>query len=189
MINRSILPVLLALFAFAASAETKGHCTRGETVVFECSVGSRTASVCAAQSSGTPMEYRYGLPGRAEIVVPARTDAPTSAPSALVYLNPLGSFDGYLRFVRGTYSYVVYRFSSREMRRPSDGSAPGWNTWDGILVLRGANTSSVLRCDARIGAKGDFSPDLIHGKLGFPDRTDQINDDALLRTLMSLDSK
>jgi hypothetical protein len=185
MINRFVLPVLLALLALATSATAKGHCTRNETVVFECSIGSRTVSVCAAQGAGASMEYRYGLPGRPEIVIPADTHAPVSAPSALVYLNPLGMGEGYLRFVRGKYSYVVYHFSSRQMHRPSDGSAPGWNNWDGILVLRGANRLTVLRCDAGGGARVEFPQDFVHGKLGFPDRVDQISNDGLLGTLLS----
>ena len=85
------LPLFLCVIASAAIAETPTHCEPGETVVFSCSMGKKTASVCASSNHGPSegyLQYRFGALGNVEMTYPAKKEHPKDLFTAF-YATPV----------------------------------------------------------------------------------------------------
>lgn len=144
-----------ALAATAATATANGNtfCTSQETVVFACDAGGKRVSVCASRQI-TPksgyLQYRFGTPGKPlEITLPEGEVPPTRA--------AYGAFDGYagggaswMRFRKGTYSYVVYGGVGRW--------GPNGATMEkqGIAVENNGKVIANLKCNRR--NEGELGP-------------------------------
>lgn len=125
--------------AWAAQANAaSGHCSAEETVVFSCSVGKKTVSVCAsADLSPTTgsLQYRFGALGAnaLEMTYPELSVRPASViqAGALVYSGGGGA---YMRFTKGDYAYVVYT-----------GSGRGWDK-EGVAIERNGKITTSFAC-------------------------------------------
>lgn len=151
----------VALAPMAAIAGDPGHCAAGETVVFSCGIGAnKVASICVAPKSDKHheyLQYRYGVLGKPEILLPAVDQPPGYNTDAMSYINPLGDANGYIRFRSGRYSYIAYTFSSRQSHF-TDNSAPGWNNWHGIAIERDNKILQLLRCNGFFGVQSEIAP-------------------------------
>jgi hypothetical protein len=110
-------------------------CMPGETVIFECPTKRRLVAVCGSSAGA---QYRSGLPGKLELVSPARS-------AGLSYANRAysGGGESQVRFARGAYGYVVYSSTIRT----SFGDGPNDPAFtSGVLVTRGASLVSRDRC-------------------------------------------
>ena len=81
--------------AQADTAAVAAQCEPGEEQLFACSTGTKRVAVCASQgwSPGTGyLQYRYGLPHKAELVLPAQAQLPaSSAVSGVLVLSGGGA--------------------------------------------------------------------------------------------------
>jgi hypothetical protein len=118
-----------------------GLCAPTETVVFSCSTGAKTASVCATGKN--KLQYRFGKEGAVEMALPADGSYPnadvfgTNVPFA-------GGGGSWLRFKRGTYGYVVY---SGIGRWGPDGETAEKN---GVTVENKGKAIAQLKCVGKV---------------------------------------
>lgn len=124
--------LLLAALALTPTTET----------ILSCSTGTRQIEVT---SDGATLTYRFGRPGKPEIVL-------TGRPFYHHQLYPRGESHS-LRFVRGDYHYVVYSIDVL----PSGVDAEGYPTGpgffgSGVVVTRHGKRVALLKCtdEARI---------------------------------------
>ena len=126
---------LLAAPVWAAES----HCRAQEQVVFSCSLGKKTVSVCAsADLSATSgyLQYRFGPKGALELAFPDLTKATPAA--SYVQARTLmfaGGGGGYLRFVNGAHHYIVYTAIGK-----------GWGAKDGVAVEKNGQLVTNLEC-------------------------------------------
>ena len=119
--------------AGALAAEPATHCLAGETAVFQCSPGRKLLSVCA--TPGQPgASYRYGPPGKPELVLPdpAAPEATTLSANTFALAGGGGAF---LRFRRANFTYTVYSAVGR-----------GWGEKQGVVVTQAGKRIAALRC-------------------------------------------
>ncbi len=131
-----VLPVLSALAAAAQAAPADAPET-----VFACSFGARQVEVVR---EGGRLTYRFGRPGRPELVLSADAGSGTLFYHRTLYAR---GEDQTLRFTSGDFSYVIF----------NGWSAPnyyqeGARDYSGLLVLRGGQV--IRRMNCREG--GDF---------------------------------
>lgn len=166
MISLGRLTLTVLVLADAAyvhttvSADVHGHCRSGETVVFSCVTGRRIVSVCAAPPANDQqryLQYRYGIPGHPQLVLPSKDDPPGTNTDALAYFNYIGDGNGYIRFRNGPYSYIVYAFSSHQSHVTRH-SAPGWNNSHGVAIERNERIQKLLRCRPWQGVRSGIDP-------------------------------
>jgi len=130
---RAALPVLLLALAAPAQAGTSEQ-------IFQCSFGARQVEVVR---DGATLTYRFGRPGRPEMILSG-----SAAAGNLFYhrtLYPHGE-DQTLRFRRGAFSYVIFNFFQTPDYR-QEGAADD----SGLLVLR--NGRRVTRMNCRSGSE------------------------------------
>lgn len=121
----------------ADAAETL--CKQQEQVIFSCSLGKRSVSVCASKdfsASSGYLQYRFGQKNKIELNLPA---LPRSAPAAqFVQARTLmfsGGGGGYLRFINGPYNYIVYTAIGK-----------GWGPKDGVAVEKDEQLITYHEC-------------------------------------------
>ncbi len=107
--------------ASPAGAQAVGQCAAGEEPVLSCPVeGGKVLSLCATGAGGPAaslrLQYRFGKPGRPELVYP---DRPASAKGRFfLSTTPFsGGGEERIRFRSGAYDYLVFQ---RDI-------AGGWN--------------------------------------------------------------
>ncbi|HKR24219.1 MAG TPA: hypothetical protein VJS15_03090 [Allosphingosinicella sp.] len=132
--------VLLILSGLAAAAQAGATADAPETV-FACSFGTRRVEVVR---EGARLTYRFGRPGRPELVLTG-----DAASGTLFYHRTLYARgeDQTLRFTSGDHSYVIFNGWSAPNRY-----LEGARDYSGLLVLRGGRVIRRLNC--REG--GDF---------------------------------
>ena len=145
------LLVLVGLIVLSSPAfADEGHCRENEQVVFSCSVGKKTASVCASPESSQNIgyiQYRFGPIGAPEISYPEN-------PSNFRKFTDTGLFQskhttgGWIRFTNGGYRYIAY---SHEWQ--SDDGDNGGIT-QGVSVLKDGKRIAKLSCKST--ATSDF---------------------------------
>lgn len=121
----------------AGAAETL--CEQQEQVIFSCSLGKKTVSVCASadlSASSGYLQYRFGRKTAIELAFPV---LPPSAPAArFVQARSLmfsGGGGGYLRFIREPYHYIVYTAIGK-----------GWGPKDGVAVEKSGRLIIYHEC-------------------------------------------
>ncbi|OYX02939.1 MAG: hypothetical protein B7Z15_18690 [Rhizobiales bacterium 32-66-8] len=128
-------------------------CRPGETVVFSCPTGGRTASVCASadlsSATGT-MTYRYGRPDAVELSFPAAGVRPADAFTSGTLMFA-GGGGAWLRFENGGVRYTVFSAIGKWGR----GGAPLGVA--GVAVQKGGTEIANVRC--RADPTGELGPD------------------------------
>lgn len=165
----------LVLVPLAAIASDPGHCVAGEAVVFSCGVeANKVVSICVAPKSNGHrkyLQYRYGVLGKPEILLPAIDRAPGFNTDGMAYINPLGDGNGYVRFRSGRYSYIAYAFSSRASLS-ADNSARGWDNWYGLAIERDDKILKLLHCNRFFGLQSEIDPTFLAKHADFLARSD-----------------
>lgn len=109
------LHLLLLPLASLAFAAPDSLCGRNESPVFECNVGNKRLSICAAgdlrRDTGT-LQYRFGTRERIELRYPL----PAAAPSGY-FLASRTTYSGggelRIRFRNGDYDYLIFDSTTR----------------------------------------------------------------------------
>ncbi|OQW40761.1 MAG: hypothetical protein A4S08_03875 [Proteobacteria bacterium SG_bin4] len=114
-------------------------CKQQEQVIFSCSLGKKTVSVCASNdlsANSGYLQYRFGQSGRIELTLPT---VPQSTPNAqFVQARTLmfsGGGGGYLRFISEPYHYIVYTAIGK-----------GWGPKDGVAVEKNGRLIADHEC-------------------------------------------
>lgn len=122
---------LLALIALPVWA-AEPLCDTQEQVIFSCSLGKKTVSVCASHdfsASSGYLQYRFGQKDALELAFPDLTEAvPASQYVQARTLMFSGGGGGYLRFINGEHQYIVYTAIGK-----------GWGAKDGVAVEKTIN--------------------------------------------------
>lgn len=124
----------------AAAYAPQPLCAAGEQVLFQCRIGSRTASVCAGQADNSQfVQYRFGKPGDVELAYPA----PGSDGLSWARTGYSGGGELQLNFSEKAHRYVLY---SRVVRTgfPPGPNAPRFEA--GIAVVRNNKIISDRPC-------------------------------------------
>lgn len=145
----------------AAFAAARGLCTAGETSVFICRNGTKTASLCLS-GGGAHLRYAFGAPGRIELSYPDATVRPQDAfrHGHLMYSGIGGD---YLQFDKGGFRYFVFYILGHDTDNR------------GVVVARGGKSVMNFVC------KGDSSDDLTTGffkSMALPEIEDYTNFDV-----------
>jgi hypothetical protein len=139
--------ILLALPSDAAAGPS--HCAVGEQILFSCSTGQKTVSVCGSGDLSTPsgiVQYRFGKLGAPELLYPpANADwRKVTRGGVLTYAGGGGA---YLVFSSAPYRYVVFTAIGR-----------GWGTKAGVVVEKSGKRVATLACKAE--ETSELGPDL-----------------------------
>jgi hypothetical protein len=138
-----VLPLLLA--SAPALADTRPSlCQAGDTAVFSCAIGSKTASLCASGDIGPgqgSLTYRFGRKGAIELTHP-ETPAPPDQSFSTAVIGDAGFAGDIVRFSRGDTRYTLYSIIVK-----------GQGERDGIRVTRDGRQLADLKCkDFALGA-------------------------------------
>lgn len=126
------------MIGFSGMADaTESHCTKEESIIFNCKIGKKTVSVCASipvtKVSGY-LQYRFGPIGSPELVYPD-TQIPPGDSITADTLTFAGGGAAYIRFIRNRYSYVVYTAIGK-----------GWGDKAGVTVEQDHKRQVNLSC-------------------------------------------
>ena len=127
------MPAALSLLAFTLSATAQ--VAEAPEQIFSCSFGARQVEVVR---DGATLTYRFGRPGRWEMVLSG--DAARGNVHYHRTLYPRGE-DQTLRFESGAHSYVIFNaFQTPDYR------LEGARDDSGLLVLRGGRRIARMNC-------------------------------------------
>lgn len=149
-----------------AATTTGGFCQAGETVVFGCGIaGGKRVDVCAdARATPHRLQYRFGAPGKPELLLPAGA----VAPDPKVY-GRSESYSGggaaWLGFRNGDYRYVVFTGIGRW--------GPNGETREraGIAVEKSGRTVAHFACTSAV--RSLLGPDWYRANGFAPDRDEE----------------
>jgi hypothetical protein len=163
---RLISTAILAYGGIGALAQAAPPtlCQSGETPVFSCAIGSKMASVCQSELSGsgaTALQYRYGVVGQTpELVYPGRMKAAADAFSFETHLNGPMSV---ISFKNGNASYdVVSHFSADKFPKndyDKNFTGIGVTVNDGTTQLKTCNAGDVVMDMRQLEKEGLFPKD------------------------------
>lgn len=127
--------------AGVATAAEDTLCGTDETVVFSCHVGKKIVSLCRPAAGEKALVYRFGAPGRPELVFPesGHVGGPGFTRWEAVRF---GGGTTSVSFQRGEYRYSVYSQVGR-----SEGPERIPEIEDGVLILRNGRPLRRLVCD------------------------------------------
>jgi hypothetical protein len=155
--SRALVVGALALAAWAAAAGDLGPaspalCRSEQKVVFHCSLGAKSVSLCAGMQGGriTSLDYRYGTRARVELVHEAGTGAGAAQPfkATQSQLTPSARVRQ-VWFDRASYTYVV-----------SQCIGGGCPYSAGLAVLNGDKVVSSRRCQRTADDRASFAQEL-----------------------------
>jgi hypothetical protein len=141
MLKSSLALGLSLLMITSANAQSSTHCLTDELVVFSCSMGKKTASVCASTSYSPTegyLQYRFGAIGNIEMTYPPDRRHPKGAFTAF-YATPVMD-DGSramvvsLEFGVNDYGYELSTFAKQETSETT------------LTVSRAGKTLATLTC-------------------------------------------
>ena len=101
--------IMIGLFSTAAFAETPTQCVADEKVVFSCSVGKKTASICSSKDAAKDkgyVQYRFGVIGKPEMTFPSQKD-PANKNFNFSYDMFGGGGGSTISFSKGEFKYSV----------------------------------------------------------------------------------
>lgn len=136
-----------------------GHpslCRTGEKFLFACDLGRSKVAVCGGTSpSGRDYaQYRFGRPGRLELVHPAGLEEGAGS-MTWAFTGYSGGGESQIRFVNEGVEYVVYSSVTRAGFDEENFSAHDFR--GGLLVRRGNRTLSKMSCQASADAQPDIN--------------------------------
>ncbi len=142
-------------------------CSANERVLFSCSTGAHTASICASKvlSKGAAMQYRFGKPGSLELVYPDAGVKPADA-FVLGTLAFSGGGGAWLRFSKSPFRYTIFTATGKW--------GPGGALADasGVAIEKDGKEFAHFPC--RGGADSEIGPDLIE-KLGLTEAAEEFD--------------
>jgi hypothetical protein len=167
---REIAVGCLAVCAVSFSAPALAAptlCAANERVLFSCSTGAHTASICASKvlSKDAAMQYRFGKPGSLELVYPEAGVKPADA-FVLGTLAFSGGGGAWLRFNKGPFRYTVFT----AIGKWGPGGAPA--DAGGVSVEKDGAEFGHFPC--RGAAESEIGPDLIE-KLGLTEAAEEFD--------------
>jgi hypothetical protein len=120
-------------------------CSDREKIVFSCHVGRKIVSLCGEKSFRQNLVYRFGLPGRLELIYPG----PKIKGPAKFYRSsaPLygGGYDA-VAFTRGSYEYKIYsKIGRMDSDSQQESRIPIFE--DGIEIFKNGKLLKRLVCD------------------------------------------
>jgi hypothetical protein len=141
--------ILLLLYAILANVETyaalpasESLCTESEQAVFSCTIGRKTATLCASEAvtaNDGYMRYSFGVKGkRQELEYPIPLQKPIEAFFWNSNYYSHGGFE-YVTFKIGAYVYIVYDVRKAFSETENDTGA-------GIFVKRGDKLVANMHC-------------------------------------------
>ena len=142
-------------------------CVGKERVIFSCSTGAHTASICASQdlSKDADMQYRFGKPGSLELVYPEAGVKPADA-FVLGTLAFSGGGGAWLRFHKGPFRYTVFTATGKWGRAGALADAAG------VAVEKDGNEFAHFPC--RGASESEIGPDLLV-KLGLTEAAEEFD--------------
>lgn len=143
-------------------------CAANERVLFSCSTGVHTVSICASKvlSKNADVQYRFGKPGSLELVYPEAGVKPADA-FVLGTLAFSGGGGAWLRFNKGPFRYTVFT----AMGKWGPGGAPADAA--GVAVDKDGKEYAHFPCRGG-GAENEIGPDLIE-KLGLTEAAEEFD--------------
>ena len=140
-------------------------CAANEQVIFSCSTGAHTASICASKnlSKDAAMQYRFGKPGSLELVYPEGGVKPADA---FVYSTMAFSGGGgvWLRFRKGPIRYTIFTAIGK------------WGQGGAVADASGVSVDNdgkeIAHFPCRGAAESEMGPDLFE-KLGLTDAAEE----------------
>lgn len=141
----TLLFVVAAASATGRLADAATLCTAQEQVVFSCSTGAKTVSVCASPGKavgGHLLQYRLGAPGKVELAVSPNGDATGGAVASGTMMYS-GGGGARLQFRSGAYRYTVFDAIGKWAK---DGGPAGIA---GVVVEKDGGSSPACSAAAR----------------------------------------
>jgi len=162
------LAVLAAFASSAAAAPAPTLCAANERVLFSCSTGAHTASICASKdlSKDAAVQYRFGKPGSLELVYPEAGVKPADA-FVLGTLAFSGGGGAWLRFHKGPFRYTVFTAIGKWGRGGAPADAAG------VAVDKDGKEFAHFPCRGG-DADSEIGPDLIE-KLGLTEAAEEFD--------------
>lgn len=130
--------IALSMAVAAQAGAASSHCSTEEAVVFSCSVGRKTVSVCASADlspTAGSLQYRFGAISASPLEM--NYPEPSVRPASVIQAGSLmysGGGGAYLRFAKGDYAYVVYT-----------GGGKGWDK-EGVAIERSGKITTSFPC-------------------------------------------
>ena len=137
------LALSLTLFSGSIAAAAESLCVVGETETFNCSIDSKTLSIC--EKDPEHFSYRYGIRDNIELNISSGLSFSTMGFS--------GGYESRLTFNNGSYDYVV--FSAMYGLGPTN---PEKDMQAGVIVAKDGAKVARKRCTAPIYADFKLSP-------------------------------
>ena len=140
----TLIGVVAGVFAQAAIAVPTA-CQSNEDQLFNCSAGKKVIAVCASHDwspkSGS-LQYRFGPPQRAELVLPQQPATLPAVSAASGSLMFSGGGGAYLRFAGAGVDYVVYTAIGR-----------GWGEKSGVVVEKAGKKIRSVKCRGAVSSQ------------------------------------
>ena len=128
-------------------------CHAGEEVIFACRIGAKRVSVCGGQAGGQRYaQYRFGAPGKLELVHPADGTA-GAGDLRFAHIAYSGGGEGQVSFANRDVRYVAYSRMTRT-RFDGKGNDPAFDS--GVVVLRGDKPVASMHCSPRDDGNVDW---------------------------------
>lgn len=156
LLTAGLLLALTGCSSFAAAeyatSTTPTHCLASEKVLFSCSTGTRTVSLCGHVSAGAidTLAYRYGEPGKVEMEYAATPENGRHFSAASMPVGPRAQVRQ-VWWDRGSIRYLVTQCVGGDCPHQA-----------GLAVLEKDGIMMESRCTRSEPDLAWFSPDLIH---------------------------
>jgi hypothetical protein len=136
--------VLSLLVVCQVAHAEESLCTGNETIVFSCHVGRKVISLCRPSGSPRKLTYRYGVPGRLELIYPG--GGPQATGTFYTSSSPLfGGGVTTLAFTHADYEYRIYSKVSRaDNGERQQNRTPVFE--DGLVIFRNGKQVRQLVC-------------------------------------------
>lgn len=117
-------------------------CRADEDTLFSCSVGQKKVAVCASRNWSSQLgtlQYRFGPPKAAELVLPRAAGTLPSASATASSLMFSGGGGATLRFSSGNVDYIVYT-----------AIGTSWGEASGVAVERDGKVLRSFKCRGKV---------------------------------------
>ena len=142
--------IFLTLLCFSANCHADfplDLCTPAEKIVFSCTLGAKTASICASpdltETSGY-VQYRFGTDKQLELVYP-KTLLPPKAKFFFSSTAYAGGDADRIRFKIAGFDYVVFHSMIRTNFKPGEPNDPQESA--GLVTRSKGNYGRPRKCD------------------------------------------
>jgi hypothetical protein len=144
--HKLLIITLTLLGSTTLYAADPSHCSKDENVVFSCSVGKKTASVCASRDAAKDkgyVQYRFGMISKPEMTFPDNKE-PGNKNFTFEYFLGASGYSNLISFNKGTYSYEVI---SSFTKGQDIGSIEVWRSGKIITTIQCKNPPESIESD------------------------------------------